>query len=135
MSTAEPLVGKQLAQSKLNQTKLSYYEQNANFPEFEKAALDYYKNSDAFEPNELLRAAWVFSDHIKNPSSLKKAAEWAEKSVMRGETPENTYILAKLYFLTGNKEMALNYAEMSKNMAVQTGKDAQLAEELLKQIK
>lgn len=134
MKTAEPLVGKQLAQSKLNQTKLSYYEQNANFPEFEKAALEYYKNSDAFEPNELLRAAWVFGDHVKNLASLKKAAEWAEKSVMRGETPENTYILAKLYFLTGNKEMAKNYAEMSRNMAVQTGKDSKLAEELLKQI-
>jgi len=135
MKTAEPLVGKQLAQSKLNQTKLSYYEQNANFPEFEKTALEYYKNSDAFEPNELLRAAWIFSDHIKNPASLKKASEWAEKSVMRGETSENTYILAKLYFLTGNKEMAKSYAEMSKNMAVQANKDSKLAEELLKQIK
>lgn len=106
MKIAEPLVGKQAATTKLNQTKLAYYEQNANFPEYEKAALDYYKNADTFEPNELLRAAWVFSDHIKTPASLKKATEWAEKSVMRGETSENTYILAKLYFLTGNKEMA-----------------------------
>lgn len=72
MKTAEPLVGKQAAMAKLNQTKLSYYEQNANFPEYEKAALEYYKNSDAFDPNELLRAAWVFADHVKTPSSLKK---------------------------------------------------------------
>ncbi|WP_027379684.1 thioredoxin family protein [Chryseobacterium daeguense] len=135
MKTAEPLVGKEAAVVKLNQTKLSYYEQNANFPEYEKAALDYYKNSEAFEPNELLKAAWVFSEHIKTPASLKKAAEWAEKSVMRGETSENTYILAKLYFLTGNKEMAKTYAEMSRNMATQAQKDASLAEALLKQIK
>ncbi|MGE8528077.1 thioredoxin family protein [Chryseobacterium rhizosphaerae] len=134
MKAAEPLVGKEAATTKLNQTKLSYYEQNANFPEFEKAALDYYKNADAFEPNELLRAAWIFSDHIKTPASLKKATEWAEKSVMRSETSENTYILAKLYFLTGNKEMAKNYAEMSKNIAVQTNKDSKLAEELLNKI-
>ncbi|MCQ9635836.1 thioredoxin family protein [Chryseobacterium sp. WG14] len=134
MKAAEPLVGKEAAITKLNQTKLSYYEQNANFPEFEKAALDYYKNADAFEPNELLRAAWIFSDHIKTPASLKKATEWAEKSVMRSETSENTYILAKLYFLTGNKEMAKNYAEMSKNIATQTHKDSKLAEELLNQI-
>ena len=134
MKAAEPLVGKEAATTKLNQTKLSYYEQNANFPEFEKAALDYYKNADAFEPNELLRAAWIFSDHIKTPASLKKATEWAEKSVMRSETSENTYILAKLYFLTGNKEMAKNYAEMSKNIAVQTHKDSKLAEELLNKI-
>lgn len=135
MKTAEPLVGKEAATVRLNQMKLSYYEQNSNFPEYEKAALEYYKKSEAFEPNELLKAAWIFSDHVKNPASLKKASEWAEKSVMAGETPENTYILAKLYFLTGNKETAKNYAEMSKNMAVQANKDAKLAEELLKQIK
>ncbi|GAA4158538.1 hypothetical protein GCM10022217_19910 [Chryseobacterium ginsenosidimutans] len=135
MKTAEPLVGKHDAEVKLNQTKLSYYEQNANFPEYEKAALAYYKNSESFELNELLKAAWIFSEHVKNVSSLKKAAEWAEKSVMRGETSENTYILAKLYFLTGNKEMAKTYAEMSKNMASQAQKDSTLADELLKQIK
>ncbi|QIY89235.1 thioredoxin family protein [Chryseobacterium gallinarum] len=134
MKSAIPLVGQQAATTKLNQTKLAYYEQNANFPEYEKAALEYYKNADAFEPNELLRAAWVFVDHIKTPASLKKATEWAEKSVMRGETSENTYILAKLYFLTGNKEMAKNYAEMAKNIAVQSNKDSKLAEELLNKI-
>ncbi|SIQ76112.1 Thioredoxin [Chryseobacterium sp. RU37D] len=135
MKTAEPLVGKHDAEAKLNQTKLSYYEQNADFPEYEKAALAYYKDPDAFQPNELLKAAWIFSDHVKTPASLKKAAEWAEKSVMRGETSENTYILAKLYFLTGNKDMAKTYAEMSKNIAAQAQKNTTLADELLKQIK
>jgi thioredoxin-related protein len=134
MKAAEPLVGKHDAEVKLNQTKLSYYEQNSNFPEYEKAALAYYKNSEAFEPNELLKAAWMFSEHVKTPSSLKKAAEWAEKSVMRGETSENTFILAKLYFLTGNKDMAKTYAEMSKNIAAQAQKDSTLADELLKKI-
>jgi thioredoxin-related protein len=86
MKMAEPLVGKQMATTKLNQTKLSYYEHNANFPEYEKAALDYYKTPDSFNPDELLRAAWIFVDHVQTPSSLKKATEWAEKSVMRGET-------------------------------------------------
>lgn len=135
MKTAEPLVGKEAATLKLNQTKLSYYEQNANFPEYEKAALDYYKNADTFEPNELLKAAWIFSDNIKTKSSLKKAAEWAEKSVMRSETSENTYILAKIYFNLGMSDVAKNYAEMSRNMAEQTGKDATLAKELLSKIK
>lgn len=134
MKTAEPLVGKHDAEIKLNQTKLSYYEQNANFPEYEKAALEYYRNTEAFEPNELLKAAWIFSEQVKTPSSLKKAAEWAEKSVMRGETSENTYILARLYFLTGQKDTAKTYAEMSKNIAVQTQKDSALADKLLQEI-
>lgn len=134
MKLAEPIVGKHDAEIKLNQTKLSYYEQNANFPEYEKAALVYYKNSEAFEPNELLKAAWIFSEHVTNPASLKKATEWAEKSVMRGETSENTYILAKLYSLTGNKEQAKDFAEMSKNIAIKAQKDSTLADTLLKQI-
>ncbi|WP_346984483.1 hypothetical protein [Chryseobacterium sp. POE27] len=134
MKLAEPIVGKHDAEVKLNQTKLSYYEQNANFPEYEKAALVYYKNSEVFEPNELLKAAWIFSEHVTNPASLKKATEWAEKSVMRGETSENTYILAKLYFLTGNKDQAKDFAEMSKNIAIKAQKDSTLADTLLKQI-
>jgi len=134
MKIAEPLVGKENAKVKFNQIKLGYYEQTANFPEYEKAALEYYKNAEAFEPSELLKTAWVFSDHVKTLSSLKKAAEWAEKSVMRGETSENTYILAKIYSLTGNIEMAKNFAEMSKKIAVQTGKDPALASDLLKKL-
>ncbi|GAB0157210.1 hypothetical protein CHRYSEOSP005_24810 [Chryseobacterium sp. Alg-005] len=134
LKKAIPLVGENEARTRLNQTKLSFYEQNANFPEYEKTALEYYKNSDSFDPNELLKAAWIFSDHIKTPSSLKKAVEWAEKSVMRGETSENTYILAKLYYLTGNKDMAKTFAEMSKKLALQANKDAMLSEKLLQQI-
>ena len=135
LKTAEPLVGKEAATTKLYQTKLAYYEQNANFSEYEKAALYYYKDSEAFEPNELLKAAWIFSDHIKNQMSLKKAAEWAEKSVMRSETSENTYILAKIYYSLGNRDLAKNFAELSQNIAEKSGKDATLANELLNTIK
>ncbi|WP_419870265.1 thioredoxin family protein [Chryseobacterium sp. CT-SW4] len=135
LEKAEPLVGKEEAVTRLHQTQLSYYEFHENFPAYEKTALEYYKNSDAFDPNELLRAAWVFSNHVTDTSSLKKAVEWAEKSVMRSETAENTYILAKLQFLTGNKEMAKTYAEISKNLATNNNEFSKLAEELLKEIK
>ena len=135
MKAAEPLVGKEAATAKLNQIKLSYYEQNRNFTEYEKTPLEYYKNPDLFEPNETLKAAWIFAENIKNKASLKKATEWAEKSVMRGETPENTYILAQLYYLIGNKDLAKNFAELSNSIAKQTGKDTKLSEELLNLIK
>lgn len=135
LEKAIPLIGEYDAKTRLNQTKLSFYEQNANFSEYEKTALEYYKNSDSFDSNDLLKAAWIFSDHVKTSTSLKKAVEWAEKSVMRGETSENTYILARLYFLTGNMEMAKTYTEMSKKLALQANKDASLSEKLLQQIK
>ncbi|KQS92987.1 thioredoxin family protein [Chryseobacterium sp. Leaf394] len=135
IAAAEPLVGKEVATKKLNQIKLGFYEQNANYAEYEKVALEYYKNPDLFEANETLKAAWIFAEHIKDKTSLKKAAEWAEKSVMRGETAENTYILAKIYFMMDNKNLAKSFAEMSNSLAKQTGKDATLSEELLNQIK
>ncbi len=134
MQKAEPLVGKENATTKLYQTKLSFYEQNGNFPAYEKTALEYYKNADAFEPTELLKAAWLFSEKTTNKDSLKKAAEWAEKSVMRGETAENTYILAKIYYLMGNKENAKNFAEMAQYLAKKSGNNDNLAQELLKKI-
>lgn len=134
LGKATPLVGKEAADAKLNQIKLGFYEQNANFSEYEKTAIAYYKNADAFEPNELLKAAWIFADNVKDKTSLKKAAEWAEKSVMRGETSENTYILAKIYLGIGNKDLAKNFAELSQNIALQSGKDATLAKNLLNQI-
>ncbi len=135
MKNATPLIGEEEARKRLLHLKLSYYEQVSNFPEYEKAALEYYRNADMMDQNEVLKAAWVFSDHIKNPKSLKTATEWVEKIVMRGESSENTYILAKLYSQVGQKDLAKNFAELSKSIAEKSGKDATLANQLLQNLK
>jgi len=132
---AVPLVGAAEAEIALNRTKVIVYPNAGLFDEYEKAALSYYKNSENFSQDELLKAAWIFSDHVTNISSLKKAQEWAEKSVMQAETPENTYILARLYAKTGQKENAKMYAESSKNLAERLGKDATAAIQLLATLK
>lgn len=132
---AIPLVGKTEAEIALNRMKVIIYPNSGKFAEYEKAALSYYQNTENFETEELLKAAWIFSEHITTPSSLKKAEEWAEKSVMKSETPENTYILAKIYSKTGKKDQAKSYAEISKNLANAQGKDAQLATQLLESLK
>ena len=132
---AIPLVGKTEAETALNRMKVIFYPNVGNFEEYEKAALMYYKNTENFDPEELLKAAWLFSEHITNQSSLKKAEEWAEKSVMKSETAENTYILAKIYMKTGKKANAKIYAEMAKTIATQQGKDATSATQLLESLK
>ena len=132
---ATPLVGKTEAEIALNRMKVIYYSNVGNFKEYEKAALAYYKDADQFNTDELLKAAWIFSEHIDNKTSLKKAEEWAEKAVMKSESAENTYILAKLYAKTGNKSNAKVYAEMSKNLAMQQGADSSAAEQLLQSLK
>lgn len=132
---AIPLVGKTEAETALNRMKITLYPNIGNFAGYEKAALSYYKNSENFDPEELLKAAWIFSEHVSDPSSLKQAQDWAEKSVMKSETAENTYILAKLYAKAGKKENAVMYAELSKHLAETQGKDATLAKKLLETLK
>lgn len=132
---AVPLVGQAEAETALNRMKVIYYPNVGNFKDYEKAALIYYKNADDFNPEELLKAAWLFSEHVDNKSSLKKAEEWAEKSVMKSESAENTYILAKLYAKNGKKDSAILFAEMSKNLADQQGKDSKSATLLLETLK
>ena len=132
---AIPLVGKVEAETALNRMKVIYYPNVGNYKEYEKAALLYYKDANDFDSEELLKAAWIFSEHIDDKTSLKKAEEWAEKSVMKAETAENTFILAKIYNKTGKKGNAKIYAEMSKNLAEQQGKDSSAATQLLQKLK
>jgi len=133
-TNAIPLVGKQEAENALNRMKIHFYPTVGKYGEYEKAALEYYKNPDDADYNELLKAAWIFSEYVQNKTSLKKAQEWAEKCVMKQETAENTYILAKLYMQTGNKEAAKMYAEISKNLAVQRGADSSVVDALLNEL-
>ena len=132
---ATPLIGKAEAETALNRMKVMFYPSVSNYEGYEKAALEYYKNSDNFDTEELIKAAWIFSEHISNPMALRKAEEWAEKSVMKSENAENTYILAKLYSKSGNKENAKMYAEITKNLATTQGKDATMATKLLETLK
>lgn len=132
---AIPLVGKAEAERALNQMKVIYYPNVGNYKEYEQAALFYYKNANDFDSEELLKAAWIFSEYIDDKTSLKKAEEWAEKSVMKAENAENTFILAKIYDKTGKKANAKTYAEMSKNLAEQQGKDSSAATQLLQKLK
>lgn len=135
LKNAIPIVGKEEATKVLNQLKVNFYLTTKNFPEYEKAALTLYQDPNSVDAKELLMAAWVFSENIKNPTSLKKAQIWAAICVMRNETAENTYILAKLYAQTGNNDLAKMYAETSKRLAEEKGADTTLATQLLKQLK
>ena len=132
---AIPLVGKTEAETALNRMKVIFYPNTGNYKEYEKAAMAYYKNAGDFDPEELLKAAWIFSEHIDDKAGLKQAEEWAEKSVMKSESAENTYILAKIYDKTGKKANAKMYAEISKNLAETQGKDSTAASQLLESLK
>lgn len=135
LAETEAILGKAEAKTTLDKLKVYFYPSVGNFNAFEKAALVYYGEGDGFEDKELNRVAYTFAEKISNPESLKKAVVWAEKAVMKAETAENTYILAKLYLKTGNKDAAKMYAEQSLKLTKQRGMDTSIPEQLLSEIK
>lgn len=135
MSEALKVVTEEEARKSLNRLKITFYPSVGNYAEYEKAAVEFFGSGVGFENSEMDRAAYLFSEHVTNPESLKKALVWAEKSVMQSESTENTYILAKLYLKTGNKASAKMFAEQSVQLASIEGKDATLAQKLLSEIK
>lgn len=135
LAEAGKLVGNDEAKASLNRLKLSFYPSVGNFAEYEKAAMAYFGTGEGFNPSELNAAAYIFSEKITNRTSLKAAQAWAEKSVMAGETVENTFTLAKLYSKTGNKPAAKMYAEQALKLAQQSKIDAAPINQLLETLR
>lgn len=133
-TNAVPIVGKEEATKAMNRLKINFYPAIGNYSEYEKTALAYFSNPDTADSDELLKAAYIFSEYVQNPASLKKAVEWAEKIVMKNETTESTYVLAKLYKETGNREAAAMYAERAVSLARQNGSDDTVPRQLLKEL-
>lgn len=134
LKETEPLVGKEAAERELNRRKLDFYEQSDNFAAYQAAALAYFQNNTKADPTEQLKAAWIFSEKATDPAALKAAQQWAERSVQMRETPENSYILAKLYQKSGKKAEAKMYAEAAVRLAKQKGADSSAAEKLLTEL-
>jgi len=134
LEDAKKVVSEADARLFLTRFKIHYLPSVGKFEEFGKVAADYYKTGESFDPNELLRAAHLVADYVKDPVVLRKASEWAERSVMKFETPDSTYVLAKLYALTGKKDEAKLFAERSIAVARHSGKTAPNSEKLLQDL-
>ncbi len=134
LQQATSILGETEAKIALNRLQVSFYAQVENYPAYEKAALEYYKNYDNFNDQELEKAAWIFCEQVKNIKSLQEATKWAGKAVMNSESPSNTYVLAKLYQKTGNKENAKMFAELANSLAKSKAMDTALSEQLLKEL-
>lgn len=135
LDEASKLISLEDAKNYLKILKLNAYRALENWPEYEKAALENYKNGDGFDSKELMTAAFVFAEKISNLASLKQAVIWAEKALQQGETPDVNYILAKLHLKSGNKEAAKKYATQAVKLAKEKGMDAAIPEKLLSEIK
>lgn len=111
------LAGKEVSEVEakefLNRFKFNYLPSVGKYKEYAKVAVDLLGDGSNVDNNELLKASFVFSQYILDKELIKQAVIWAEKAIMRVETGESTYILAKLYSLVGKTDEAKMYAEQS----------------------
>ncbi len=134
MAGATPVLGAEEARKQLLLLKLGFYEHENNFPEFEKAALEYFKDSETSDPNHLLKAATLFADKATSTESLKTAQKWIERmQMMRGESADSSFTLARLYNKTGQKAEAKMFAELALSLAQKNSSDTTAIETFLKQ--
>lgn len=133
LKEGEGLFPKEELVKSLNIYKLNYYAAHENFPEYEKTALEYYKNPEEFNNNELLAAANTISEKSKDVKSLQAATRWAEKVVMSSENYDSTSTLAVLYNQLGKKEEAKMFAGMAANFAKEENRDASKINAILNQ--
>lgn len=124
----------ELAPMLMSRFKMAYYQRAGDMDNFAQAAVDYLDTYGSDNSNELNNIAWAFYETIDNPKHLKKALEWAKKSVELDQQYYNTDTLAALYFKLGMKKDAKATAEKAITLAKESGDDPSGTEELLKQI-
>ncbi len=132
---AAPILGAEEARKQLLMLKLGFYEHENNFPEFEKAALEYFESTENADPTHVLKAASAFADKATSTESLKTAQKWVERMQMsRGESADSSFILAKLYHKTGRNADAKMFAELALSLAQKSNTDTTAIQSFLKQI-
>ncbi len=115
--------------------KMTYYMRANDMEKFQKAAVDYIDNHNPDDANELNSVAWTFYEGVEDPAMLKRALEWAKRSVEIEEGYANTDTLAALYYKTGDKEKGLRYARAAIKWAKSEGADYSGTEELIEKYK
>lgn len=136
MAEAEKLMSKKEAESTLVQVKMKMALRAKKYEDYEKYALDYYKDGGdpSFNSNELNEVAWNFFEKVNNKKSLEIAVQWAAQSVKRNEEYANMDTLANLYIKIGDKVNAKKWAEKAIEKATQDGEDATSTRELLNKL-
>jgi hypothetical protein len=76
-----------------------------------------YNYVQQYYSNYINDAAWYFYTKTKDNATLQMALSWAERSCQFYETTANLDTYARLNYVLGNKEKALQLMEKSKNLS------------------
>lgn len=135
LAEAEKSVGKENAENALKRLKINFYLHLRKNVEYQKVALDYYKDAERFEADELSSAAWNFYNIATDDAALKTALSWAILGVAKKQTAKTTLVLAYLYKKTGDKKNALSWALKSQDLHRKEKVDLQAVAQLIKELK
>ena len=133
---AEKFMTKEDAKNTLLQIKMRMALRAKKFAEYEKLALDYYKDGEnsKFSANELNEVSWNFFENVSNKESLSKAVLWATQSVKKGENYANCDTLANLYMKVEDKASAKYWATRAIELGEKADEDVETTKELLKKL-
>ncbi len=76
----------------------------------------------AAELNEVVKA---FYDQVEDKAKLKKATEWAKRSLELVETPDSYHSYAQLMLKLGDKQMAMDIEQKAYDIAIREKLDTQ----------
>lgn len=135
LKNAVNITSEKEANKVLNDFKMNYYFSVKNFDKFTETSLKYFQNENEQRKNKLMEISYIIAENVKNKDLLTVPTKWVEKSVNENENLDNTYILAKLYFTMEKNSDAKIYALKSFNLSKKIGRNTDLQEKLLKEIK
>ncbi|MEY4541807.1 MAG: hypothetical protein RLZZ306_3564 [Bacteroidota bacterium] len=75
--------------------------------------------------NELNEVVKAFYDQVEDKTRLKKATEWAKRSLELVETPDSYHSYAQLMLKMGDKQMAMDIEQKAYDVAIREKLDTQ----------
>jgi tetratricopeptide (TPR) repeat protein len=113
---------------------LDHYRMTKQWIKFAEAATQYLSKKIITNPSQVNQVAWTVGNHVDDEQFLRNALDWVNDSKSIKETADNTYILALLYSKLDEKEMAIQYAKRSIDIANTNSADKSAAEKLLEEL-
>lgn len=135
VAEATKVIGEKDAKTLSSKLRMDFYFNYKNYPEYEKAAVEYYQNPADFSAEELNQISWDFFLYVSNPASLKNAVEWSTESIKKQEDNINTDTLARIYYKLNDSANAKKWAKKSIELAKKSNAEYTSTEDLLKNLK
>jgi len=112
-----------------------YYDRTGDKDKYAISVVAYLERFGAKDWQEYNSYAWYFYENVSSPEELKKAENWARKSVALDDNYYNEDTLASLLYKNGNYKEAETHATKAIALADADGTDHSSTDELLTKIR